>query len=219
MEKYYEMLKNCPLFEGMEKQELLVLLDCLSVRRTAVSRGDTVIREGDPAEFVGIVLSGRVQIIRHDYSGKRSILGDAGPSELFAEVFACAGVASLPVSAVAVSDSEILLADFRRIIHVCSSACRFHTELIQRLLRIVAEKNLLLNRKIEIISKRTIRERLMVYLSLQAEKSGSREFTIPYDRQGLADYLGVERSAMSAEISSLRKEGVIECVKNRFRLL
>ena len=208
MEKYYEALKRCPLFVGMEKQELFVLLDCLSVRRTAVSRGDTVIREGDPAESVGIVLSGRVQIIRHDYSGKRSILGDAGPSELFAEVFACAGVASLPVSAVAVSDSEILLADFRRIIDVCSSACRFHTELIRRLLRIVAEKNLLLNRK-----------RLMVYLSLQAEKSGSREFTIPYDRQGLADYLGVERSAMSAEISSLRKEGVIECVKNRFRLL
>ena len=170
MEKYYEVLKDCPLFEGIEKGELISLLDCLSVQRRTVSRGDAVFREGDPAEYVGIVLSGRIQIIRHDYSGKRSILGDAGPSELFAEVFACAGISSMPVSAISARDSEILLADFRRIINICGSACSFHNRLIQRLLRIVAEKNLMLNQKIEIISKRTIRERLMFLSFLSGGK-------------------------------------------------
>ncbi len=192
------------------------MLDCLGARTIEVSRGEAVFLEGDPAEDIGILLSGAVQIVRNDYSGNRSILADAGPSELFGEAFACAQVRAIPVSVVAVCDSEILLADCRRILHVCGNTCRFHTQLIRRLLRIVAEKNLMLNQKIEIISKRTTREKLMAYLSLQAKKNGSPEFTIPYDRQGLADYLGVERSAMSAEISS--KEVPIEDLQTRRKM-
>ena len=219
MKKYYDVLVRCPLFEGMEETELFGMLDCLGARTIEVSRGETVFLEGDPAEDIGILLSGAVQIVRNDYSGNRSILADAGPSELFGEAFACAQVRAIPVSVVAVCDSEILLADCRRILHVCGNTCRFHTQLIRRLLRIVAEKNLMLNQKIEIMSKRTTREKLMAYLSLQAKKNGSPEFTIPYDRQGLADYLGVERSAMSAEISRLRKEKILECERSRFKML
>ena len=140
MKKYYDVLARCPLFEGMEETELFGMLDCLGARTIEVSRGETVFLEGDPAEDIGILLSGAVQIVRNDYSGNRSILADAGPSELFGEAFACAQVRAIPVSVVAVCDSEILLADCRRILHVCGNTCRFHTQLIRRLLRIVAEK-------------------------------------------------------------------------------
>jgi len=138
---------------------------------------------------------------------------------LFGASFACAGVASYPVSAVAVEDSLVLLINSRRITATCCNACSFHNQMIYNMLKVVATNNLALNQKIEITSKRTTREKLMAYLLSQAKLHGSDQFTIPYDRQALADYLEVERSAMSAEISKLKKDGVIDCHKSNFILL
>jgi len=128
-------------------------------------------------------------------------------------------VESLPVSMTASADGRVLLLDFSRIVTTCSNACQFHSRMIFNLLRLVAEKNLVFNQKIEITSRRTTREKLMTYLMYQAKLNKSSSFTIPYDRQGLADYLGVERSALSAEISRLRAEGIIESRKSEFTIL
>jgi len=219
MKQYFPILSDCPLFAGIDADDLEGMLRCLNAQRRVFHRGETVFHEGDEARWVGIVLDGAVQIFRDDYDGSRSLLGWAGPGDLFGEVFACAGTETLPVTAEARQDSVILLADCRRVLTVCRSACSFHNRLIGNLLQVVAEKNLQLNRKIECMSRRTTREKLMAYLRTEAKARHSREFDIPFDRQALADYLGVERSAMSAELGKLVRDGVIQCHRRHFRLL
>ena len=219
MQEFMGILEKCPLFAGIDPQDLRALLDCLGAKAMTLTRGQTVIQEGDPARFVGVVLQGCVQIEKIDYYGNRSIMTQAGAGELFAESFACAGGTEMPVSAVATEPSVVMLIQCSRITAGCANACGFHSRLIANLLQIVSRRNLQLSQKIEITAKRTTREKLMAYLLNQAKLSGSNSFTIPFDRQGLADYLQVERSAMSAEISKLRNEGVLESKKNHFRLL
>ena len=219
MKNSFDVLRNCPLFNQIEDESLREMLACLGAKERRYKRGDTVFFEGDKAKFLGIVLKGSIQLVRVDYYGNRSILTNIEPPQLFGEAFACAGLESLPVDAVAAEDSEILLIDAQRIAHPCKNACRFHCQTIVNLLHIVAKKNLVLHQKMEITSKRSTREKLMTYLLLQAKKAKSRTFTIPYNRQELADYLEVERSGLSVEISKLRNEKVIECRRSTFTLL
>ena len=219
MKEFYPIFRACPLFSGIEEEELTALLGCLEARPTTFHRQETIFSEGDPARYVGLVLSGEVLIVREDYGGNRSIMTHLCPGQLFGESFACAGVESLPVSAVAATESTVLLMDCRRLMFSCGNACAFHHRLIFNLMRIMAGKNLLFHRKTEIISRRTTRERLMTYLMLEAKERGAASFTIPFDRQGLADYLEVDRSGLSAEIGKLRKEGLLASRKSSFTLL
>ena len=212
-------LQGCPLFDGIDPTDLTGMLGCLGARPISAMKGQPIFREGDPAIHVGIVLSGSVQIIREDFYGNRSIMAHLGPKQLFGESYAFSGVPTLPVSVIADEDTEVLLLDSRRISTCCSNACSFHNRVIFNLLHLVAVNNLVLHQKIQITAKRTTREKLMAYLLSQAKVQGSNAFTIPYDRQELADYLEVDRSGLSAEISKLRREGVLESEKNHFRLL
>ena len=157
-----------------------------------------------------VVLLGTVQVVQEDYYGNRSVMTVLQPGESFAEVFSCAGFEVMPVSVMAVTDSEVLLLDCRCVLTTCSRSCHFHSLLMKNMLEGMAQKILSLTQKIQYMSKRTTREKLMAYLSNQAKQQGSKEFVIPHNRQSLADYLGVERSAMSAEISKLKKAGKID---------
>lgn len=219
MKEYHPILEKCPLFDGICTEDLSAMMDCIGGRTVSVLKGQAVFREGDPATHVGMVLSGAVRLIREDYYGNRSIVAHIGPAELFGETYACAGMESLPISVVADADSQVLLMDCRRITTTCSNAYAFHSRIIFNLLRLVAEKNLVFDQKIQVAAKRTTREKLMTYLLDQAKQQGSSTFTIPFDRQELADYLEVDRSGLSAEISKLRREGVLESEKNQFILL
>lgn len=210
MRKFFHILSRCPLFAGISSAELEAMLGCLSGKMIAVSKGNPVFLEGDPAELVGVVLSGVVQVVQDDYYGTRSVLSVIQPGESFGEVFSCAGLDNMPVSVIAVKDSEVLLLDCRRVLTVCSHSCHFHTLLIQNLLKGIAQKNLAFTQKIRYMSRKTTKEKLMSYLLDQAKQQGNAEFVIPCDRQALADYLGVERTAMSAEISKLKKAGLID---------
>ena len=177
-----------------------------------------MLREGDNAKWVCVVLSGCIRIEQTDWFGTRSILGQAEAGELFGESFACAGVEKLPVQAVAVQQSQVLFLDCTRILYACSNACEFHRTLIFNLMRVLAGKNLRFHSRQEIMAQRTTRGKLMAYLAHEAKLRGSSEITIPFDRQALADYLQVDRSGLSVEIGKLKKEGLIECEKNRFTL-
>lgn len=219
MEKYFDLLLATPLFRGVERQELSSLLGCLQARVITAEKGAPVFLEGDAAGFVGLVLDGAVQIVRDDYYGTRSILSHAAPGELFAETYACSSTDTMPVSGYAPARSEIMLFSCRKMLTVCSNACRFHNQLVKNLLQVVAEKNVNLSRKIQFMSQKTTRQKLMAYLLDQAKRAGSPEFTIPFDRQALADFLGVERSAMSAELSKLRKDGILTTQGSHFTLL
>lgn len=219
MKKYFDILRKCLLFREIADEDLTPMLGCLGAKTADYAKDETIIAEGGRASHIGIVLSGGVQIVRIDYIGNRSIVADIRPGGLFGESFACADVESIPVNVIASADSRILLIDCMRITHICSNSCGFHRQVIYNLLRVVATKNLMFHQKIEVTSKRTTREKLMAYLLLQAKKYGSNAFTIPYDRQQLADYLEVERSGLSAEISKMRSEGILESKRSYFKLL
>ena len=219
MKDFFDILRKCPLFDQIGDESLDEMLGCLGAKKCSYKKGDTVLAEGDKAKYLGIVLKGSVQLVRVDYYGNRSILTSIEPPQLFGEAFACAGLDSVPVDVVAAEDTDILLTDAMHIARPCENACAFHRQMTLNLLQIVARKNLVLHRKIEITSKRSTREKLMTYLLLQAKKAGSSTFTIPYDRQELADYLGVERSGLSTEIGKLRNEKVLECRRSTFTLL
>ncbi len=212
-------IDRCPLFDGIEPKDLNGLLQCLGAKTLSMRKNDFILREGDPAVYVGIVLHGCVQMIREDYYGNRSIIAHMTSGELFGESYAFSGVDVLPISVQADADSTIMLLECRRITQPCCNACAFHSKIIFNLLRLVAMKNLIFDQKIEVTSKRTTREKLIAYLLNEAKLQGSHSFTIPYDRQALADYLEVDRSGLSAEISKLRKEKKLECVRNHFTLL
>ena len=219
MKDFFDILRECPLFDRIGDESLKEMLGCLNAKERSYKKGDVVFAEGDKAKYLGIVLEGSVQLVRVDYYGNRSILANIEPPQLFGEAFACAGLKSLPVDAVAAADTKILLLDAQRIARPCGNACPCHGQTILNLLHIVAKKNLVLHQKIEITSIRITREKLITYLLLQAKKAKIHTFTVPYDRQELADYLEVDRSGLSAEISKLRNEKVLECRRSTFTLL
>ena len=219
MDDYFDVLTRCPLFGGVDAEDIRAMLQCMNARTVTVRRGQTVFSEDSPAEYVGIVLSGQVVVARDDFYGNRAIQGVVEPGDLFGETFACAGLGRLPVSVEAAQDGAVMLIRLRGITETCVNACRFHNRVVLNLMRILARKNLQLNQKLQITSRRTTREKLMAYLLAQAKQAQSNRFTIPFDRQGLADFLGVDRSALSAEIGKLRREGIIESERSSFRLL
>lgn len=210
MEHFFSVLSQCALFRDMTPEDIQAILPCLEGKTRSVSKGGPVFLEGEPARWVGVLLAGAAQVVQDDYYGNRSVLSILQPGDTFGEAFSCAGISTMPVSVMALTDCEILLLDCNRVMTTCSRSCHFHTRLIQNLLKGMALKNLAFTEKIRHMSKKTTREKLLSYLLLQAKKQGSAAFTIPYDRQGLADYLGVERSAMSAELGKLKKAGLLD---------
>ena len=219
MTQYLPILSRCPLFFGIEEEHLLRMLTCLGAKTEMFDKKYTVFAEGSPAKYIGIVLSGKVQMEQTDYYGNRSILGVMGPSEVFAEAFACAEVPNLPVSVLAAEACEVMYIDSNHILHTCENNCGFHRQLIFNLMRDLADKTIQFHRRIDVTSKRTTRDKLMAYLMHCAKAAGTDTFEIPFDRQGLADYLEVDRSGLSSEIGKLVKEGVIIAERKKFTLL
>jgi len=218
MENYFDVLHETSLFAGIASDDLSAMLNCLSAKTLCVKKGKPVFLEGAPAGFIGVVLDGSIQMVHDDFYGNRSIISHHDQGELFAESFACANIETMPVSGYAVRDSKVMLLSCQKVLTVCSSACRFHNQLVKNLLRVVAQNNLDLNNKITFMSQKTTKEKLMSYLLSQAKYHGSPEFTIPFDRQALADFLGVERSAMSTELGKLQKAGILQSKGSWFHL-
>ena len=218
MEEYLPVLLKMRLFEGIQEEELKPLLTCLGAVRRTYPKGGHILRADDPVRGAGILLEGRAQIYTEDVQGVRTIVAQVEQSELFAESFACANVSRMPVSVEALADCAVLFVDCKRIASACTSNCAFHTRLIRNMMFLLAEKNILQSRKIRHISRRSTREKLLSYLNEQAAIHRSSQFIIPFTRQELADYLCVDRSAMSAELSRLQNEGVLSYHKSAFKL-
>ncbi len=212
------ILSQSLLFQGIAEKDIGSMLGCLSAREKTYKKNAYILSAGDSVTEVGIVLSGSVNVIKEDFWGNRAIIAKSGAGELFAEAFSCIDTDKLPISIVASENSEVLFIDYKKIITTCSSACTFHTLLINNMIKILANKNIMLMQKIEHTACRTTRDKLLSYLSAQAIQAQSNSFTIPFNRQELADYLSVDRSAMSNELSKLRNEGILEFNKSRFHL-
>ena len=219
MNNFLNILTQCPLFSEIAPENLTVMLTCLGARVEHFDKKYTILAEGNPAKYIGIVLTGSAQMIRVDYYGNRSLLAEIEPTQLFGESFACAEVDSVPVTVIANEPCDVMLIECSHVLHTCTNHCVFHQQLIFNLMKALAAQNLSFHRKLEITAKRTTREKLLTYLDGQAQKNQSASFEIPFDRQELADYLEVDRSGLSAEISKLRREGILDCEQTRFTLL
>jgi CRP-like cAMP-binding protein len=191
----------------------------LSGKEKVFAKGESILFEGDKPTAVGIVQSGAVQITKVDYFGNRNIIAEMRAGDMFGEGLVCAEAEAAPVTVMASEDASVLLIDYHRIIKTCPSACVFHMTLIRNMLRVLGRKNMLLVDKLDHITRRSTQEKVLSYLVEQAKQHGSNIFEIPFNRQELADFLSVERSALSAELSKLRNEGAIKFRKNKFELL
>ena len=211
-------LAQTPLFRGSTPEEVASMLACLGAVQRAYQKGAVIYCAGDTVQSMGLILSGSVHIESGDVWGNRSILDQAGPGQVFAETYACLPDEPLMVSVTAAADTQVLFLQTSRVLQTCTSACAHHARLIRNLLAISAQKNLILSRRIFHTSPKTIRGRLLSYLSFQSLHQGSRSFTIPVNRQQLADYLSVDRSALSNELGNMQREGLIAFHKNSFEL-
>ena len=210
---------NTPLFSGIRRDDLQAMLDCIGCHTATFRKGSIVAFEQESIRHIGIVLSGAVDMIQEDLWGNRTMLVRMKRNELFGETFACGTDSVSLVSFVVSEDAEILFLSFDRVMRSCTKACPFHHRLIENMVRTIADKNQNLMRKVEVVSKRTIREKLLSYLSIQAQLHHTRYFEIPLGRVELAEYLCVDRSAMTRELTKMRQEGLIDFDKNCFRIL
>lgn len=211
-------LSKIPIFQGIEEPEIASLLQCLQATERTYQKGETILSEGSVTENMGIVLSGMALISCGDIWGNTSVLGHVTPGSVFAEVYACIPGEPLLITVSAAEDTTVLFMNVGRILSTCTNACPFHTRLARNLLTVCAHKSLQLSQRILHTSSKSIRGRLMSYFSQCAKQAGNSTFQIPYNRQQLADYLGVDRSAMCHELSKMQKEGLISYEKNRFLL-
>lgn len=218
MKEYLPVLKQSFLFSDIDDEKLLAMLDCLSVYLSHYKQGEFLFHSGDKLTKIGLVLEGSIQLEREDLNGNRTILDKILPGQCFGEALVCAGLKSLPNAVVARQNCTVMYMDYERILQTCSNACTFHTHLIQNMIMVLAKRNINLTNKLNYLSKRSTREKLLTYLEAQALTQKQNPFTITFNRQELADYLCVERSAMCAELSKLQTEGLIKYKKNTFQL-
>ena len=219
MKKYIPVLKRTKLFSGVGEEDIASLLSCLGARKKEYKKGDYILREGEHISDIFILVEGKIHIQKDDYWGNRSILSVISVGEMFGEGYAAPESGALLNDVVAIEDSSVIFFDVKRILTTCSSACRFHNMIVQNMFFAISDKNRKLVQKLGHMSGRTTRTKLISYLSEEAKRQGSSTFTVPFNRQQLADYLCVDRSAMSNELCKMRDEGMIRFEKSRFELL
>lgn len=218
MKKFLKILKHTKLFDGITESEIEDMMKCFEATEHNYEKGEYVFRRGERIYHLAILLEGCIHIQKEDYWGNLSILSEISEGEIFGEVYACLGNEEILNNAVAVRQSVVLFLDVNKILTTCPSACRFHGQFVWNLLSVIASKNKLLTQKLEHMSQRTTREKLLSYLSEQSLRAGSSSFDIPFNRQQMADYLSVDRSAMSNELCKMRDEGILRFNKNHFVL-
>ena len=218
MKDFFPVIRSSPLFSGISGEELAAMLSCLQAETKEFPKDAFVLRAGDTAESIGLVLSGSVLVLQEDVWGNRNILSKAGPGQTFAAAFACSPGARLNASVLAEAPVTAMFLNVKRLLNVCPSACVHHNRIIRNLLGELAEKNLRFSEKLAHMGQRTTRSKLMSYLSAEAQRFGKTEFDIPFSRQQLADYLGVERSGLSLELGKMRDEGLLDFRKSHFVL-
>lgn len=218
MEKYFNQIKNSPLFFGMNEEELKGILECFNARIKSYESGEMIIRQSDVITNLYLVLEGKVNIEKDTYWGRRIIISKLGVNDNIAMSFVACKAVESTIDAVAAEDTKLLMLNYEKCTSMCQNACTRHKVLISNMFEILAKENLELLQKIENVSQKSIRDKLLTYLSNEARKCKNNSFEIPFNRQDLADYLNIDRSAMSFELSKLQKEGLIEYDRNKFLL-
>lgn len=213
------LLRQLPLFQGIRDEDLPIMLDCLGVFQKEYHKGEMILLESNQVRSVGVVLAGTVHMVKENVEGNRALLVSMMPGELFGESFSCGSQQAASVSFQAASPCQVLFLPFYKVVHSCKMSCVFHHRLIENMVRLIGDKNVRLMQKIEILSQKTLREKILTYLHYLAEEQGGGSFTLPLGRQAMADYLCADRSALTRELARMQEDGLIRYEKNTFEIL
>ena len=208
-----------PLFAGIDPGDMDGMLGCIGYHIREFEKGQIICFEEENINHVGVVLSGAVDMVKEDLWGNRTMLVRSYPEDIFGETFACGEESLSVVSFQAAQNTKVLFLSFCRVMHTCTHACQFHQTLIENMVRLIARKNRELMRKVEVVSKKTLREKILAYLSIQAQTQGKNTFEIPLGRVEWAEYLCADRSALTRELSKMKEEGILDYHRNTFRIL
>ena len=215
----HSLIKDIPLFAGIKEDEFGALLGCVGAQEKKYAKGEFISLAGDEIHTIGVVLEGRVYILKEDVFGNKAILNDLEAGAAFGESFICGGSYALTVSIQAAEDCRVLFMSFDRVMHTCPSACQFHNTLITNMVVMIAHKNIKLIEKLEITTKHSLREKVLAYLSQLVQEQGTANVVSPMGRVDLADFLGVDRSALTRELNRMREDGLIEFDRNSYVVL
>ena len=219
VEKKIIFPRACRLLKEMDDAEFNRICECMHVQELHLKPKEQFIFESDPCTRIGIVITGAVRLTRTRIDGGRHVLETVGENDIFGATYVFRDVPNMGIGMCAVGETIVLLFEIEKISQPCHKVCSAHMKFIRNLLAVMSQKTFQIKQKLRILSQHTIRGRLMLFLHIRAKRVKSNEFDIPFDRQALADFLCVDRSALSAEISKLRAEGKLESEKNHFKLL
>lgn len=219
MEQYYPILNQCPLFRNIGEVEFGHLMKCLGAQVKHYSAEEYVFLAGDQINHIGIIFTGILEIMKENLAGNKHILAMVGPSDMFAEGIVCTAKRISPVTVRVKEEADILFIPYEKMIKSCGNTCNFHLNLIQNMMVILGEKNFILNRKLELLTLKGMREKLVSYLLNISNDRGSDMFQINLNRTDLADYLNVSRTSMCRELTRMKDEGLLDFYGNSFKLM
>ena len=220
MKKYFDILSNVALFKGIAPEEFALMRSCMAAETVSYGKGEIVLMAGDRPAFAGVVLSGTLQIVKENYEGIRTLVAHLRPGDYFAEAIYFARVTESPVTVVSDSDAVVMQLNFSHILQTGPDSRELYQKLIENMMEIIAQKNLFLQSRMEIMRIKSVREKVLRYLdSFPLSQDGGNIIEIPLNREEMADYLCVDRSALSHELMKMRRDGIIEYRKNVFKLL
>lgn len=218
MHSYIETIRTHSLFSGIAEENLSAILTCLGGYLKTCRKGEIIFLSKEPVKSIGLIVKGRVRMSKEYENGDTSLLMNIEKGELLGETFACGSFLNSRVVFQAAADSEIFFLPFHKVIHTCNMTCTFHHRLIENMVRLISDKNVQLIEKMEATSRKSLRDKILTYLFHQAEKNENREFEIPLGRVELAEYLCVDRSALTRELTRMQEEGLLSYQKNKFKL-
>lgn len=218
LSKWLEPLASCQLFDGINREELSKILECLNPRISGHNKGEPLTVAGERLDGIGIILAGKAAVTKENASGSRMIITVLGPGELFGEVAAFAGKKTWPATVVAHGDCTAMFLAPEKIVAICEHRCTGHRLLITNMLRIISEKAVMLNKKVEYLTLKSLRGKISAYLLEQYNKTGRPTFVLPLKRDELADFLNVSRPSLSREMGRMRNEGIIDFYRSSVRI-
>lgn len=219
MEEYYDILMRCPLFKDIQGEDFNSLFLCMNSFIKTYKSNEYILLEGTEVNYVGIVLSGSLELIKENYEGNKYILDFLGTSDIFGEGVVCTSSRMAPITVMAKEKSKVLFIPFEKIIRTCGSSCEFHFQLIRNMMLILGEKNYNMNNKIELLILKGMREKLATYLYKESKRQKSTTFQIKPNRNELAEYLNVSRTSMCRELARMKEEGILDYYQNSFKII
>lgn len=218
-EQYLDTLSKCALFKNISHENLKSLLPCLNPQIITCEEDTIIFTHGTQINYIYVLLEGKIEIAKENFAGQKNIVSLLSPGQLFGEGVVCTSHRISPVSALSITTSKLLLIPYERIIVSCEHNCSFHHSIIYNMMRLLGEKNYHLNTKMDLLLLKGMREKLVTYLLAEAQAHQNTAFTLPLNRNQLADYLNVSRPSMCRELGRMKEEGLIDYYQNSFKLI